>query len=58
MDPMDDRTRLSRRALGSTFLWTDDNLSTQYLFDKLDRQQLDRLTRLPQLWPGVLFQGF
>ena len=42
----------------STFLWTDDNLSTSYLFDKLDRQQLDQLTDYRNYGRVCCFKGF
>jgi uncharacterized Fe-S cluster-containing radical SAM superfamily protein len=42
----------------STFLWTDDNLSTRYLFEKLDRQQLHRLTGYRNYGRVCCFKGF
>ena len=42
----------------STFLWTDDNLSTSYLFDKLNRQQLARLTGYRNYGRVCCFKGF
>jgi uncharacterized Fe-S cluster-containing radical SAM superfamily protein len=42
----------------STYLWTDDNLSTRYLFDKLDAAQLQRLTRYRNYGRVCCFKGF
>jgi uncharacterized Fe-S cluster-containing radical SAM superfamily protein len=42
----------------STFLWTDDNLSTSYLFEKLDQQQLDRLTAYRNYGRVCCLKGF
>lgn len=42
----------------STFLWTDDNLSTRYLFDKLKRHELDRLSGYRNYGRVCCFKGF
>ena len=42
----------------STFLWTDDNLSTHYLFEKLDHAQRARLTGYRNYGRVCCFKGF
>jgi uncharacterized Fe-S cluster-containing radical SAM superfamily protein len=42
----------------STFLWTDDNLSTTYLFDKLDRVELDRICAYRNYGRVCCFKGY
>ena len=42
----------------TTYLWTDDNLSTHYLFEKLSSQQLDRLTHHANYGRVCCFKGF
>jgi uncharacterized Fe-S cluster-containing radical SAM superfamily protein len=42
----------------STFLWTDDNLSTTYLFDKLDRAELDRVRAYRNYGRVCCFKGY
>ena len=41
-----------------TFLWTDDNLSTEYLFDNLSKAQLSRLTAYRNYGRVCCFKGF
>jgi uncharacterized Fe-S cluster-containing radical SAM superfamily protein len=41
-----------------TFLWTDDNLSTTYLFDKLDRSELDRMRSYRNYGRVCCFKGY
>ena len=41
-----------------TFLWTDDNLSTTYLFDRLSHEQLDRLQAYPNYGRVCCFKGY
>jgi uncharacterized Fe-S cluster-containing radical SAM superfamily protein len=42
----------------STYLWTDDNLSTTYLFDKLDREGIRRLQAFENYGRVCCFKGF
>jgi uncharacterized Fe-S cluster-containing radical SAM superfamily protein len=42
----------------STYLWTDDNLSTTYLFDKLDRVELDRMRAYRNYGRVCCFKGY
>jgi uncharacterized Fe-S cluster-containing radical SAM superfamily protein len=42
----------------TTFLWTDDNLSTEYLFDELSKEQLARLTGYRNYGRVCCFKGF
>jgi len=42
----------------STYLWTDDNLSTTYLFDQLTTAQLDRLQAYQNYGRVCCFKGF
>jgi hypothetical protein len=42
----------------STYLWTDDNLSTSYLFDKLDTLELDTLRTYRNYGRVCCFKGF
>jgi uncharacterized Fe-S cluster-containing radical SAM superfamily protein len=49
------------RAAGldaSTFLWTDDNLSTTYLFDEVSPADLDRMTKYRNYGRVCCFKGF
>jgi uncharacterized Fe-S cluster-containing radical SAM superfamily protein len=41
-----------------TFLWTDDNLSTEYLFENLSKAQLLRLTTYRNYGRVCCFKGF
>jgi len=41
-----------------TFLWTDDNLSTTYLFDRLDRAELDRMCAYRNYGRVCCFKGY
>lgn len=41
-----------------TFLWTDDNLSTTYLFDKLGRAELDRMRAYRNFGRVCCFKGY
>lgn len=41
-----------------TFLWTDDNLSTDYLFEKLSRKQIAHLTSYRNYGRVCCFKGF
>jgi hypothetical protein len=43
---------------GSTYLWTDDNLSTTYLFDELDSQQIDRMRTYRNYGRVCCFKGY
>ena len=57
-------TRWMMRALtdaaldGSTYLWTDDNLSTTYLFDHLSREELAALQGYRNYGRVCCFKGF
>ena len=42
----------------STYLWSDDNLSTTYLFDRLTRVDIDRLVGYPNYGRVCCFKGF
>lgn len=42
----------------STYLWSDDNLSTTYLFDKLTKEELSRLRSYPNYGRVCCFKGF
>lgn len=42
----------------STFLWSDDNLSTMYLFDRLNAADLDQLVRYRNYGRVCCFKGF
>lgn len=42
----------------TTYLWSDDNLSTTYLFDKLTPNQLDRLQEYENYGRVCCFKGF
>jgi uncharacterized Fe-S cluster-containing radical SAM superfamily protein len=42
----------------STYLWTDDNLSTTYLVDKLDRVELDRMRAYRNYGRVCCFKGY
>jgi uncharacterized Fe-S cluster-containing radical SAM superfamily protein len=42
----------------STYLWSDDNLSTTYLFDELSTAQIDRLQSYPNYGRVCCFKGF
>jgi uncharacterized Fe-S cluster-containing radical SAM superfamily protein len=42
----------------TTFLWTDDNLSTTYLFDVLDRAELDRMRAYRNYGRVCCFKGY
>jgi uncharacterized Fe-S cluster-containing radical SAM superfamily protein len=41
-----------------TFLWTDDNLSTDYLFEKLSQKQIAHLTNYRNYGRVCCFKGF
>jgi uncharacterized Fe-S cluster-containing radical SAM superfamily protein len=50
---------LEARGLASkTFLWTDDNLSTDYLFEKLSQKQIAHLTNYRNYGRVCCFKGF
>ena len=42
----------------STYLWSDDNLSTNYLFEKLSTSQLDKLQEYKNYGRVCCFKGF
>lgn len=42
----------------SVYLWSDDNLSTDYVFSKLDRPDRERLARHPLYGRVCCFKGF
>ncbi|MBI1777194.1 MAG: hypothetical protein HYR63_17795 [Proteobacteria bacterium] len=42
----------------TTYLWTDDNLSTTYLFDKLDQTQLDIMQEYKNYGRVCCFKGY
>lgn len=42
----------------TTYLWSDDNLSTTYLFDKLTKEQLRRLQTYPNYGRVCCFKGY
>lgn len=42
----------------STYLWSDDNLSTTYLFDELSRADLDLMRSYPNYGRVCCFKGF
>ena len=42
----------------SSYLWTDDNLSTTYLFDRLNSADLDRLVRYHNYGRVCCFKGY
>jgi uncharacterized Fe-S cluster-containing radical SAM superfamily protein len=48
----------SRGLDRSTYLWTDDNLSTTYLFDKLTKDELTLLCRYQNYGRVCCFKGF
>ena len=41
-----------------TYLWSDDNLSTNYLFEKLSKSQLDKLQEYKNYGRVCCFKGF
>jgi uncharacterized Fe-S cluster-containing radical SAM superfamily protein len=41
-----------------TYLWSDDNLSTNYLFDELSKSQLNMIRRYPMYGRVGCFKGF
>lgn len=42
----------------STYLWTDDNLSTTYIFDKLDKRDLDLIRTYRNYGRVCCFKGY
>lgn len=42
----------------STYLWSDDNLSTAYLFEKLSSAQIDLIGKYPNYGRVCYFKGF
>jgi uncharacterized Fe-S cluster-containing radical SAM superfamily protein len=42
----------------TTYLWTDDNLSTTYLFDKVERSDQELMRRFPNYGRVCCFKGF
>lgn len=42
----------------TTYLWSDDNLSTTYLFDELSPEDLDLMTSYPNYGRVCCFKGF
>jgi uncharacterized Fe-S cluster-containing radical SAM superfamily protein len=42
----------------TTYLWTDDNLSTRYLFDKVERADQELMRRFPNYGRVCCFKGF
>jgi uncharacterized Fe-S cluster-containing radical SAM superfamily protein len=54
-------TKEALAAIGldqSTYLWSDDNLSTTYLFEKLSSAQIDLIGKYPNYGRVCCFKGF